>query len=77
MDLLMNTDPISSDHHQRDLHRLYDYPESHVRSLNSLGIEAASYGALLSQVLLAKLPSDLRLIVSRKASSSNLNMDAC
>ncbi len=34
-----------------------------------------SYGALLSPVLLAKLPPDLRLIVSRKVSDSNLDMD--
>ena len=60
----------------RDLRRLYDSTESHVRSLKSLGIKAASYGALLSPVLLAKLPPDLKLIVSRKVSDSNLNMDA-
>lgn len=46
-----------------------------MRSLKSLGIESASYGALLSPVILAKLPPDLRLIVSRKVSDSNLDMD--
>ena len=75
MDTLMSMDPISSDHHLNDLCRLYDHAESHVRSLRSLGIEAASYGALLSPVLLAKLPPYLRLIVSRKVSDSNLDMD--
>ena len=68
MDTLMNMDAVSSDRHLRDLRRLYDKPESHVRSLKSLGIEATSYGALLSPVLLAKLPPELRLIVSRKVS---------
>ena len=72
----MSMDPISSDRHLNDLRRLYDHTESHIRSLRSLGIEAASYGALLSPVLLAKLPPDLRLIVSRKVSDSNLDMDA-
>ena len=76
MDMLMSMDPISSDRHLNDLRRLYDHTGSHVRSLRSLGIEAASYGALLSLVLLAKLPPDLRLIVSRKVSDSNLDMDA-
>ena len=47
-----------------------------MRGLKSLGIEAASYGALLLPVLLTKLPPDLWLIVSRKVSSSNLDMDA-
>ena len=40
----MSMDPISSDRHLNDLRRLYDHTESHVRSLRSLGIEAASYG---------------------------------
>ena len=39
-------------------------------------IKAKTYGALLSPVLLTKLPSDLHLIVSRKASDSDLKMDA-
>ena len=60
MDTLMNMDAISSDWHLRDLRRLYDNTESHVCSLKSLGIEAAAYGALLSPVLLAKLPPYLR-----------------
>ena len=74
MDTFMNMDTIS-DRHLKDLHQLYDHTESHVWSLRSLGIEAASYGALLSPVLLSKLPPELRLIVSRKVSDSNLNMD--
>ena len=76
MHTLMSMDPISSDRHLNDLRRLYSHTESHVRSLRSLGIETASYGALLSLVLLAKLPPDLQLILSRKVSDSNLDMDA-
>lgn len=33
MDILMNMDTITSDHHLMDLCRLYDHTESHVRSL--------------------------------------------
>ena len=76
MDTLMNMDSITSDRQLKELRRLYDHTESHTRSLRSLGIEAASYGALLSPVLLTKLPPELRLIVSRKVSDSNLDMDA-
>ena len=76
MDTLMNMATISSDRNLKDLCRLYDHIETHVRSLKSLGIEAASYGALLSPVILAKLPPDLQLIVSRKVSSANLDMEA-
>ena len=76
MDTLMNMDAISSDQHVGDLRKLYDNTEAHVRSLKSLGIETASYGALLTPVLLAKLPPELRLIVSRKVSGTDLEMDA-
>ena len=76
MDTLMSMDPIPSDRHLRDLRKLYHHIESHVRSLRSLGIEATSYGALLSPVLLSKLPPDLRLIVSRKVSDTELDVDA-
>ena len=71
----MNLETVNSDRNLKDLRRIYDLTETHVRSLKSLGIESASYGALLSPVILAKLPPDLRLIVSRKVSDSNLDMD--
>ena len=71
LETLLNVEAVSSDHHLKDLRRLYDTTESHIRSLKSLGVEATSYGAMLSSVLLAKLPPDMRLIVSRKVSSSD------
>ena len=72
----MNMNPISSDRHLKDQRQLYSHTESHIRSLRSLGIEATSYGTLLSPVLLTKLPPELRLIMSRKVFDSNLDMDA-
>jgi len=75
MDALMTMESVPSDRHLRDLRKLYDKAESHVRSLQSLGITADSYGALLSPVLLGKLPPDLRLIVSREMSGSSLKID--
>ena len=50
----------------KGLRHLYDVIESNVRSLKSLGVRAESYGSLLSSVLMNKLPSELRLIASRK-----------
>ena len=70
METLLNAEAVSSDHHLRDLRRLYDTTESHIRSLKSLGVEATAYGAMLSSVLLTKLPPDLRLLISRKVPSS-------
>ena len=70
MESLLNAEAVSSDHHQRDLRHLYDTIESHIQSLKSLGVEATAYGAMLSSVLLTKIPPDLRLLVSRKVPSS-------
>ena len=65
---------MTSDRHLRDLRTLFDETETHLRSLRSLGITSDSYGSLLSPVLLAKLPPDLRLIVSREVGDSDLKL---
>lgn len=54
----------------------YDQAEANVRSLKALGVEPESYGAMLSSVLLTKLPPDICLIVSRKVSADDLDMDS-
>ena len=76
MDILLNLEAVTSSHNLRALRHLYDLTESHVRSLKSLGVESSSYGSMLSSVLLNKLPSDLRLIVSRKVPESDWNLDS-
>ena len=76
METLLQIEAVTSDQNLRDLRRLYDHTESHVRSLKSLGVEAVSYGAMLSPVLLSKFLPDIRSIVSRKTSSTGMNMDS-
>ena len=76
MEILLNTEAITSEQNVRGLRRLYDDVESHIRSLKSLGVTPDSYGTLLSPVLLNKLPPELRLIVSRKIPESTLNVDS-
>lgn len=73
MDLLLNLEPVSAAYQLRNLRRLYDSVETHVRSLKSLGIDSKTYGTLLASVLLSKLPQELRLIVSRKTSDVELD----
>jgi hypothetical protein len=75
MESLLNFSAVVSDQHLRDLRRLYDQSESSIRSLKGLGVEPESYGTMLSSVLLNKLPPDLRLIVSRRISSENLDLE--
>ncbi len=74
METLLSFEAVTLDHNTKDLRQLYDSTESHIRSLKALGVEPTSYGAMLSSVLLTKLPPDLRLIVSRKVSDADLDM---
>ena len=76
MEALLSVATISSDHQLRDLRWLYDQAEANIRSLKVLGVKPASYGTMLSSVLLTKLPPEMRLIVTRKVSSADLDMDS-
>ena len=76
MESLLSINAVTSDSHLRDLRRLYDQSEANIRSLKALGVEPESYGAMLSSVLLSKLPLDLCLTVSRKVSADDLDMDS-
>ena len=75
MDTLINVDAVTSQYNLKGLRRLYDFVESHVRSLKSLGVAADSYGGLLASVLLNKLPQELQLIVSRKIGGDDWKLD--
>ena len=76
MESLLSINAVTSDQHLRDLRRLYDQSEANIRSLKALGVEPDTYGAMLSSVLLSKLPPELRLIVSRKVSADDLDMES-
>ena len=70
----MNIEPVTSSRDLKALRKLHNLVESHVRSLKALGVEADTYGSLLSSVILSKLPSDLQLIISRCSSESHQNL---
>ena len=74
-DALLQVEAVVSSQNTRALRRLFDNISCHVRSLTSLGVESKSYGNLLCSVLLNKIPAELQLIVSRKVSESDLNLD--
>ena len=71
MEKLCNLEKVSSSSNTKDLRILYDRVEANMRSLQSLGINARNYGSLLVPILLARLPEDIRLIVSRACSSED------
>ena len=66
MDALLNVDTVTSPNNVKGLRHLFDFVESHIRSLNSLGVTSDSYGTLLTSVILNKLPQELQLLISRK-----------
>ena len=76
METLLGIEAVTSEQNVKGLRRLHDDVESHIRGLKSLGVTPESYGALLSPVLLSKLPPELRLIISRKVTDSTLGVDS-
>ncbi len=60
---------VSSHFDIKGLRKLHDSVEAHIRGLRALGVRPESYGGLLTSVLVNKLPSEIRLIVSRETGS--------
>ena len=71
MDALLQVEAVTSSQNTRGLRKLLDSVNSHIHSLQSLGVEPGSYSSLLCPVLVNKLPSDLQLLISRKVSEDN------
>ena len=46
-----------------------------MRGLKALGVSASSYGGLMSPILMSRLPSELRLIVSRELSEDEWDVE--
>ena len=75
MEILLNVEPVTAQNSLKGLRHLYDVVEAHIRGLKALGVSSESYGNLLTSVLMNKLPSDLRLIVSRRVTESEWDLD--
>ena len=69
IDALLKLPIVSSVREMKNLRDLYDKIEINIRSLKALGIESESFGNLLVPVVMEKIPSELRLIISRKFGS--------
>ena len=69
MEALLKLSMVSSVHETKKLRDLYDKIEINIRSLKTLGIDSESFGNLLVPVVMEKIPSELRLIISRKFGS--------
>ena len=67
---------LTSSQNSRALRKLLDGVNSHIHSLQSLGVEQGSYSSLLCPVLVGKLPPDMQLLISRKVSDDDWKLDS-
>ena len=75
MEALLSLDAVPSDTNLKALRHLYDAIESQVRGLKSMGVTPETYGSLLSSVVVAKIPPEIRLIISRKIGDGDRKLD--
>ena len=68
IEMLLKLTPV---YNEKDTAKL----EVRIRGLQSMGIQADTYGTLLVPVLLSKLPDDVKLEISRGVEDSKWNLD--
>ena len=73
MDKLLNIPAVESLKDIKKLRETYDRIETHVRSLGALGVPATGYQQLLAPIIVNKLPSELRIAITRKVKDSDLS----
>ncbi|RWR98731.1 hypothetical protein B4U79_06079, partial [Dinothrombium tinctorium] len=66
MNKLLAIDPVKRSSEVKLLRRLYDECEVQIRSLETLGVTADTYGNLLCPILLKLIPDDIALEYSRQ-----------
>ena len=66
MEAFTGLEPVTDNRNLPALRRLYDKVETHVRGLRSLGVPHSACGALLTPLLIKKLPQELRVLINRK-----------
>ena len=75
VDALLKLEPVSNIHEIVKIRKLYDSIETHIRSLANLKIESETYGTLLIPMILAKLPEEMQLLISRKVGKDDWKLD--
>ncbi len=71
MESLLNLTQVSNEQDIKNLRKLYDNIETHVRSLKSLGIDFIQYGALLVPMIMSKIPNEIRLGGQERSTRQN------
>ena len=65
MDKLMSIKPVTFTRDLKRIREVFDLIEVHVRNLSSLKIETSQYGPVLVSIVMSKLPTEIKLIISR------------
>ena len=75
MDSLLKLPEATSMGEVKKLRNIYDKLESHVRSLQIVGVSPDSYGSFLAPVVMSKIPQELRIIISRGLPSGGWKLE--
>ena len=75
VDALLKLESCSNIHEISKMRNLYDSIEIHIRSLANLEVPSESYGTILIPMILAKLPQEMQLLISRKVGKDNWKLD--
>ena len=75
VDALLKLESCSNIHEISKMRNLYDSIETHIRSLANLEVPSESYGTILIPMILAKLPQEMQLLISRKVGKDNWKLD--
>ncbi len=71
LDSLLKLPEATSIGEVKKLRNIHDQLESHVRSLQNVGVSQDSYGSSLAPVVMSNIPQALRIIISRDLVSGN------
>ena len=75
MDAMLKLNSVSTMADIKKIRQIYDQVVIHVRGLQAQGVDSAQYGTLLIPIMMAKIPEDLRLILSHQFCGDNWNLD--
>ena len=76
LEALFNVDSVTSAHNVCVLRRLFDTITSHIRSLQALDLQPATYASTFCPRLLIKIPNEFRLIVNRTLTDGGWDLNA-
>ncbi|KAK3708351.1 hypothetical protein QZH41_004258 [Actinostola sp. cb2023] len=75
MDEILKLPECQSAESVRQLRYIFDQLNIHVRGLKALGVDSYQYGSLLIPIIMSKLPSEIRLIITRKTKKPVWELD--